>query len=710
LLEDGIPVQHDPSLGYLNADQAFRLDETIDRIEVVRGGPSSVFYTNAPAGAINFRSREIGDAPNGLIKFTVGNTGQRRTDFWYATPLADGWGVGVGGFYRIDNTARDPGFRGNEGGQIRLKLNKDIDHGRLSFDIKHLDDKVALFLGIPMRTYADGEIRAIPGFDGDHGTIAGPQTEHVPMKMGDGSVYNFDNSEGTHVRRTQFSAGLEKDLANGWKLAESLRYSTTDTQRNGVFPNQLLSVDAFLKQSQSLLTYAPGATALSLQYANAPGRAYADPNALMIIGGLRGVTMPLEEAINDVRLTHKFNVGQQSHDVTLGYYYARFNQSFSRYSSSVLLGAQSQAPLLDLVASNAAGQTVGSITDHGIYNYGYEWENASGTSKTNALYLADEWQLDPQWRLDAGVRWEQVNTSGRTERPVFVNLGSFATSKVRTGSGVFDYYDHTFNQTGYTVGVNDQLAKNAGAFGRWTRAFRLPNLSSYITSPTATPIIQTMDLGEVGYKYKSAMLEVYPTLFYSKYNNVSYTNTVFTLDNQSSTPQTGYATTRTVGVELEGTLRPVAWGDLGFNVTLQKPQYRDLRYTDKVNNLPVQRDYSGNQLVRVPKVSARLAPGVNLLGDKLRLQMSYEYEGARFVDSANSVRLPSYTVLNFSTRYQLSKAVSLFGYIDNVNNSQGLTEGNPRAGELQSADAGANTFLARPVIGRTVRAAIKVDF
>jgi outer membrane receptor protein involved in Fe transport len=710
LLEDGVPVQHDPSLGYLNADQAFRLDETIDRIEVARGGPSSVFYTNAPAGAINVRSREIGDAPNGLVKFSVGNTGQRRTDFWYATPLADGWGVGVGGFYRVDDGARDPGFRANDGGQIRLKLTKDVDHGRLTFDVKHLDDKVALYLGIPMRTYADGKIRAIPGFDGNHGTIAGPQTEHIQMKMGDGGTYNFDNSEGTHVRRTQFSAGLEKDLWNDWKLTESLRYSKTDTQRNGVFPNQLLSVDAFLKQSQSLLSYVPGATKLSLQYANAPGQAYVDPNALVIVGGLRGVTMPLEEAINDTRIARKFGFGQQSHDVTLGYYYARFKQSFSRYSSSALLGAQSHAPLLDLVASNAAGQALGSITDHGIYNYGYEWENANGTSKTNALYLADEWQIDPQWRIDGGVRWEQVNTSGRTERPTFVNLGTFATSKVRTGTGVFDYYDHTFNETGWTLGANYQLAKNAGVFGRWTRAFRLPNLSSYITSPTATPVIQTMDLGEVGYKYNGGILELYPTLFYSKYNNVSYTNTIFTLDNMSSTPQTGYAGTSTIGLELEGTLRPAPWGDLGFTLTLQKPEYRDLRYTDKVNNLPVQRDFSGNQLVRVPKVSARLAPGVNLMGDKLRLQLSYEYEGARFVDSANTVRLPSYTVLNFSARYQISQALSVFGYVDNINNSQGLTEGNPRAGELQSADAGANTFLARPVIGRTVRAAVKYDF
>ena len=710
LLEDGIPVQHDPSLGYLNADQVFRLDETIDRIEVVRGGPSSVFYTNAPAGAINFRSREIGDTPNGLVKFTVGNTGQRRTDFWYATPLQDGWGVGIGGFYRVDDGARNAGFRANDGGQVRLKLTKDIDHGRITLDAKHLDDKVALYLGIPMRTDANGEIRAIPGFDGNHGTVAGPETEHIDMKMGDGSVYHFDNSDGTHVRRNQFSLGLEKDLWNDWKLTESLRYNKTDTQRNGVFPNQLTSVSAFLKQSQSLLSYVPGATQLSLQYANQPGKAYVDPNALIIVGGLRGVTMPLEEAINDTRFARKFTFGQQSHDVTVGYYYARFNQDFNRYSSSVLLGAQSQAPLLDLVASDASGKALGSITDHGIYNYGYEWENASGTSTTHALYLADEWQLDPQWRLDGGLRWEQVNTAGRTERPIFVNQGTFATSHIRTGSGVFDYYDHTFNQTGWTLGANYQLAKNAGAFGRWTRAFRLPNLSSYITSPTATPIIQTMDLAEVGYKYAGSMVELYPTLFYSKYNNVSYTNTVFSLDNMSSTTQTGYATTRTYGVELEGKLRPAPWGDLGFNVTLQQPKYRDLSYTDKINNLPVLRDYTGNQLVRVPKTSYRLVPGLNLMGDKLRLQLSYEYEGARFVDSANSVRLPSYTVLNFSARYQFTPALSGFAYVDNINNSQGLTEGNPRAGELASADAGANTFLARPVLGRTVRAALKYDF
>ena len=57
ILEDGVPIQHDPALGYLNGDQAFRLDETIYRIEVVRGGPSSCLLYTSPSPRDRTRSR-----------------------------------------------------------------------------------------------------------------------------------------------------------------------------------------------------------------------------------------------------------------------------------------------------------------------------------------------------------------------------------------------------------------------------------------------------------------------------------------------------------------------------------------------------------------------------------------------------------------------------------------------------------------------------
>jgi outer membrane receptor protein involved in Fe transport len=108
LLEDGIPVQHDPALGYLNGDQAFRFDETIQSIEVVRGGPSSVFYSNAPAGAVNYIPRAVGDKTEGIFKLTMGDNNLNREDFWIGAPIGDGWKLAAGGFYRTGTGTRNP--------------------------------------------------------------------------------------------------------------------------------------------------------------------------------------------------------------------------------------------------------------------------------------------------------------------------------------------------------------------------------------------------------------------------------------------------------------------------------------------------------------------------------------------------------------------------------------------------------------------------
>jgi outer membrane receptor protein involved in Fe transport len=722
LLEDGMPVQHDPALGYLNGDQAFRLDETIDRIEVVRGGPSTVFYSNAPAGAVNYIPRRVSDHAEGLLKYTVGDYGLNRVDVWYGAPVGD-WKLSLGGFYRYDDGIRDPGFHGDNGGQFRVSLERDFEGGQVSFDLKRLDDTVALDLGIPMRTYSDGKIRAVPGFDGHYGTIAGPETELARMKTASGSDFLFDNTLGTQVKRTQATLNLEFEIADHYTLSDRLRYDDTGTVRNGVFPNQLQSATSFLAAQLSGLqkTY-PGTAALQLRYTDSPGTVYdvlnQNGNGLITVGGLRSVTAPIRELMNDARLMHKFEVGDQSHDATLGFYVADVSMDFSRYSSTALLDTQDNARLLDLVALDAAGNVLGTATDHGIYHYGYEWANNKGQSTTTAIYLSDEWQLTHSLRIDAGARWEQEHLTADGEVRQTLTSATPALSQMLAGTGQFVHFDERFSKVGWTVGANWQFTDRSGLFARYSPAFRLPNLGTYTTaSPSTTnstvnrPIIQTMDLGELGYKYANQWTNLYATAFWTKYDNVGYTNNVFNL-NTSEPPfqQTRYTDTRTYGLELEGGFYPVEWFDLTFNATLEQPKYSGLRFTDNVGGKPVYRDYDGNQLIRVPKASVRVVPGVNLFDQRLRLQVAWEYEGARYVDMANSVVLPHYTVLNASASLAITDHFDVYGYVDNVTNSLGLTEGNPRAGELQNADAGANTFIARPILGRAFRLSLMYRF
>lgn len=732
LLEGGVPVQHDPALGYLNADQAFRLDETIERIEVVRGGPSSVFYSNAPAGAINFIPRTVGDIAEGLAKYTIGDFGLHRLDFFYGTPVGNDWKLGVGGFYRVDDGIRSPAFRANEGGQVRLNLSTDFTGGSFAVDFKHLDDTVALFLGIPMRTYEDGKIRAVPGFDGNFGTLAGPETERILMRQADGGLYDFDNSKGTSVERNQVTVKLDLELGGGWQFAQSARYSDTDTIRNGVFGNSLMSGAKFLQDAASTLALVPGASALQLRYVNSQSTVFdlanQNGNGLMVVGGLRGVTMPVKEFGADSRLSRKFQFGSQAHDLTLGYTFNTFRQGFDRYSSTVLLDVKDNASLLDLVAVDANGNVLQTLTDDGIWRYGYEWENAEGTSTSHAFYVSDEWQVNEQFRIDAGVRWEQAQVEGRAEVRQPVNLGTLTTSSMLTGTGQFVHYDKSSSKTGWTVGGNWQFDKHMGVFGRWTSTFRLPSLGSYITRNTncsvATPeslaacvaknngtaITQTMDLGEIGFKYQGSDLSLFATAFYTRYDNEGFSNYRYDPATGVSVSEQGYASTQTHGVELDGTWYPSQWFDLQATATWQDPQYKDLSYTELVAGAPVLRDFIGNQLIRVPKTSLRVVPGFNLLDNRLRLQLTYERQGERYVDRANMVRLPSYDVIGASARYDVTPQWTVYLYGDNLGNSLGLTEGNPRAGELVSGDAGANTFLARPVLGRSYRAAVMYRF
>ena len=79
-------------------------------MEIVRGGPASVFASNAPGGIVNFVTRRgDGITERGLIKFEVGDFDHYRADAWYGGPSGP-WRYGVGGFWRISDGVRDPGF------------------------------------------------------------------------------------------------------------------------------------------------------------------------------------------------------------------------------------------------------------------------------------------------------------------------------------------------------------------------------------------------------------------------------------------------------------------------------------------------------------------------------------------------------------------------------------------------------------------------
>jgi len=77
------------------------------------------------AGAVNFIPREAGEEASGLFSTRSATTASAARDFWYGTPLGDGWKLAFGATIGADDGIRDPGFTADKGGQLRATISKE---------------------------------------------------------------------------------------------------------------------------------------------------------------------------------------------------------------------------------------------------------------------------------------------------------------------------------------------------------------------------------------------------------------------------------------------------------------------------------------------------------------------------------------------------------------------------------------------------------
>jgi catecholate siderophore receptor len=707
LAEDGMPIQHDPALGYLNADQSFRLDETIDQVQIVRGGPSSVLASNAPGGLVNYIIRKPGPEFQGVTKLTLGDDGLYRTDLWVGGPLGAGWGGAFGGFYRTERGVRDPGYPFNDGGQFRVSLSHDLGRGRFDFDYKHMDDHVGFYTDIPL--LAKGEtIAGVPGLNANTGILNGPETENLLVRTPGGPT-SFDTSDGTAVVLDQFTATVAQEFGE-WHVEDHVRLRSTDQQRLGLFP---VSVQTGAQRLSQLLPEVqavwPKAASLQFRYVDSPDRVFGaaqNGNGLEIDEAARHVSLNERELMSDFRASRKFNIAAQSHDVSVGLYIMSGHEHIQNYSAVALMDVENHARLLNVVALDSSGAVLGTVTENGFIRYGAEFADGQGEQLSRALYVTDEWQVTRALRIDLGARGESMVTSGTSEDTATVSLDQTATladKSYLTGSGVFAPFGHTFFAINGTAAANWQFDAAQGAFLRATAAARLPSISNYFTSPDSEPVIDRTQMYELGYKLSRRCVDLYATLFDTEYHDYGVAETVYDNATQGITTQTYYGDTRDYGIELDGALRPVTPLEVSFAATLQEPKYSSLKYSDLSGNSLVPVDYDGNQLLRIPKLSVDLGAAVYFYDERVRAEVSMEYYSARYADAANSESLPAYAVLGANIRYRLQPDLTLYLSGSNLTNTIGLTEGNPRSGEILASQAGAAVFLGRPILGRTIR-------
>ena len=708
--QDGLPLFHENDGNFFRGDSINRFDLMTQRVEVVRCGPAPV-YASYAAAIVNNITVSGTDTTLGKAQVTLGDTGLYRLDAYQAGPIDDSTYYAIGGFIRHHDGYRDNGFPNDRGGQIRGNIKHDFSNGSLRISGNYLNDHNVFYLPIPTADPRDPTKSLNQYIDFLSGTMNSPALRNADIRFreADGTTRNV-NADLGNGRHTQFgNVGVQYDADyDGWKVAAKGGVSVGKLHFDALYSTSNPSdANAFAASNLTAARTAFGAGVTRLGYAIAGtnGAEVYDPNAasgLVVPAQFRDVVSKYYSTQGDLSVTRSIATGFGTHDLRVGVYGSLYGETNEVAYQDYLLEVKGKPRTLDLIAYNAAGQAVGSITDNGVLRYTTTLNRGNTDASMYALYANDTWELVKGLTLDGGIRHERYSFKGSAFATTSANLGdpnTLADNAVRAFTGQIINSKLSPSITNWTGGVNYDVTQHLGAYARASHLETPPSTQvTYQINPTI--ITSKANQYEVGLKAAFGRSYLYLIGFYTRYDPLNASFVALdpvTGRNDQSVPFIGKAEIK--GIEIDGNLAlPHGFAVTGA-LTVSDPQYKSLTNANGASAGAVE----GNQIVREPKVYGNIRPSVDfdVAGNSVQVYGRYEYTGKRYVDFFNNTALPSYqTVGAGMTLTHDTWQMQVVG--DNLFNAKGLTEGNTRTDQL-SGQGTADAIYGRPIFGRNVR-------
>ncbi|QDW19735.1 TonB-dependent receptor [Flavobacterium sp. KBS0721] len=689
--EDGLPVFEDGALQFANADTFYRLDETVSKMEAVRGGSASIFATNAPGGIINFISKTGQNEFQGRAKFTTSDYGMFRTDLNLSGALIqDKLFFNVGGFYRADNGVRNTGFTANKGGQIKGNITykfDDDDYLRINF--KHLDDRNTFYLPIPLKSN-NGKVEGIPGFNPNYGTLTSVNLSRLNVPQYGGGTFSADLEDGSHPIINSIGAEFKKKISDKVTFKNSFKNTNIDLNYNAIFPNGgPWTQDAYATSVQNT-------TASNLTYSYVDNGQTLDPNALI----MRADLWHIEKKMNNFANNFSFNFDLDPVKLTAGYYYSNWKSNQYWNWNSYLVGVSDNPRLLN-VKDNTSGV---DHTWNGVERITWLERDAQTKGVLNDIYADAEIKATDNLTFNAGLRYNKDKYSGYRDNARFgaENLGildnNTADDAVTTVKGnPYTYWRYDVSKWSYTAAGNYKFNDNMASYVRYSHGFRSPIEESFYDNAADLSKLENTEVNqfELGYKYANSFFNVNANLFHMNLKNVAFTDIL-----SDGSSENKFADVNNIGLEVETNVR-YNIVKLNFTFTVQKPEYDNFTGTNADGSTF---DFNGNTARRIPKFFCNLRPEVDITKD-FTAYVQFSYYDKKFTNQDNRQVLPAYKEVGAGLNYTYN---NLRFAVDasNLFNEIGLTEGDPR----QTTSAASDVFMARPILGRAFRFSVAINF
>lgn len=687
---NGSPLYALPTLSFFEHSQLFRLDDTIERVEVLRGGPSPIFGAGQPGITVNFIQKEAGATPEGGLRLTTGTGNLRRVDGVFSAPLGEQWGLMVGGFYRTSDGIRDTQFPADRGGQFSAVLTRKLDDGKLTLYARAMNEKNAFYTAIPV-VQNGNSISSYPGFDAltsyfysnemrnlvlETGRQVGTDAGGNPIIQRDTVQRDLATGRGAEVQT--YGLSLDKKFGD-WTLTNKTSLTTGSVPTYAIFSGaNPTTIGAYIADQAA----ANGATGGSARFVNNGGAAITDMNQRVIVNGMWAVDKDLRSFTSETRLSRELGGG---HTLTAGLYLADYSSDDKWVlGQAQLMTVEPHARLVDVVLDNGM-----QVSHNGFVPPPFSFDlDAQWNGNTTAVYVADEWKVNDKLRLDGGVRFEKQHLEGTIAN---VSNGDLDGDPTTLWNNNLSYYNGTttslsskLNRTSVTAGANYNFTHEFSVFARANNGHRMPDfdvLRGRGANESRDPV-EDIQQYELGLKTATPLYTAFLTAYHATLKN-SQTQQFTNAGNVVERPNS-----RTTGMEFEASVRPLKGLELALT-----GNYQNAKYFDFPGN-------EGHEIERQPKWQYRFTPSYRLPLEwaTLRAYGTYSYVGKRWANAANTVQLPSYATVDAGLVASFANGIDVRLTGTNLTNEIGLTEGNFRDPNAAAGPDGA--ILARPLFGR----------
>ncbi|WP_343672412.1 TonB-dependent receptor [Chitinophaga sp.] len=704
--EDGLPVTN-VTYGNFGPDYFLRADATISKVEAVRGGSASITGPNAPGGIFNYLSKSGAEKFGGEARLKLGLEGDGnpyyRADLSFGGPLKDkSWTYNIGGFYRYDMGARNPGYPVNYGGQIKANIVKKYKTGSVKFYAKYLNDHNSWFEFSPAVNFKNPQFA--PGVKNTDTYIPNKNFKFSYPYNSSSYDQHFDVTDLAHAKEASAGIDWNQQLGKGWAINNNIKYSNKSTNWNtgaiittvgieSVYPylfantlgrNGTYTFTDLTTGSQIAKVIADNGT-YTLTGSNAIPGQDVQANSLM----LQGLYLNRNK-VNEVFDQFSINKKLNNMSFTAGSYFARSSVDATAGLAGAGYGTIENNPHPIGITLTENDGNVYQVTDPtGAAGMGRTSFTRNVVTQTQlAAFFAHNWQITPKLNLDWGVRYDNMHVKGTN---TFSVAGTASTTGGVDGDAL-TLYDNYYTQTGpsasydktvsvfsYSAALNYKFADQYALYTRFSNGKKAPDLLYYnsattqFTVETLNPKAQDLKQLEMGFKANFDALRFALTPFYSLLSNIATQTTAQNTDGTYYNTPVVLNKMETYGVELEADYSITAHFNLRGVLTLQKATAKEWKVWKVGNSGPdddVTIDYSGNKADNNPSVMFNLTPSYT--NGRFYASLNWKYMGDRPANVPNTFTLPGFSQFDLGGGYDINKHFKISANINNLLNGKGV--------------------------------------